>query len=195
MGVELNLRYSNEADTDRETAALQALLEVPVTELGMRIVELSVFRGKPRKVTARKGSSPDTVRSPEAISRGSVQVRLVVYKRLIGTGGSIGTDDCSKAHRAITPLLETEFPGVDLSIEVSSPGINRSIKDGVELACYKGRGVRFWRTDITDWTAGILENAGSQAITIKTKEGTIRLDYEIIAKAKLDPSQEDYIGH
>ena len=165
------MRYSN-GDEQDETAALRASLQTLVKDLGMALVELSVYRGK-----ARKGSP------------GSAQIKAVVYKQ------TVGIDDCSRTHRAMTPLLEEAFPGLDLSVEVSSPGINRQIKDGVELACYTNRGVRLWRTDITDWTAGILEAADRDGIIIKGKEGTIRLDYEVIAKAKLDPSQEDYIGH
>jgi ribosome maturation factor RimP len=89
------------------------------------------------------------------------------------------------------PLLENAFPGNDISVEVSTPGINRLVKDGVELAHYRGRGVRLWRTDISDWSAGLLEAVDEQGITIKGKEGMIRLEYAIIAKAKLDPSQEE----
>jgi ribosome maturation factor RimP len=144
-------------------------LEALIKGLGMSLVEFDVFRGK-----AGKGSP------------GSVQVRIIVYKP-----GSIGINDCSRAHRAILPLLETAFPGLDLSVEVSSPGINRQIKDGAEFSCYKGRGLRCWRTDTSDWSAGILETADTQGITIKGKEGIIRLDYGVIAKAKLDPSQEE----
>jgi ribosome maturation factor RimP len=149
-------------------AVVREPLEALVKGLGMDLIELDVFRAKPRK------GSP-----------GSVRVRAVVYKP-----GAIGTDDCARAHRAIMPPLESAFPGLDLSVEVSSPGINRRIRDGLELACYKGRGVRCWRTDISDWSAGILEAADGQGITIKGKEGTIRLDYEVIAKAGLDPVQE-----
>jgi ribosome maturation factor RimP len=144
------------------TTEIRRALEAVLDGLGLRLVELTVSR-----------------------HRGSVQVRAVIYN-----GSSIGTEDCSKAHRAITPRLELAFPGQDIYIEVSSPGINRLIKDGAEFACYVNRGVRCYRTDISDWTAGILESAGENEIVLKTKEGVIKLDFEIIAKAKLDPSQE-----
>jgi ribosome maturation factor RimP len=80
-------------------------------------------------------------------------------------------------------------------VEVSTPGISRQVRDGEELALYRGRGVRLWRTDISDWSAGILETADEQGVTIQGTEGAIRLDYSVIAKARLDPSQEEYIGH
>jgi len=165
------MRYS--AQADGPAAALRESLETVVRGLGLALIELHVFQTK-----ARKGSPPN---APMA-----VQIRAVVYKP-----GSLGTDDCSRVHRAILPRLEQTFPESEFSVEVSTPGINRVVKDGVELAHYRGRGVRLWRTDISDWSAGLLETADEYGITIKGKEGTIRLDYAIVAKASLDPSQEE----
>ncbi|GBU27960.1 hypothetical protein R84B8_01514 [Treponema sp. R8-4-B8] len=142
--------------------AVRQPLEDVLKGLGLRLIELAVSR-----------------------HRESVQIRAVIYN-----GGSIGTDDCSKAHRAITPRLELAFEGQDIYLEVSSPGIDRLIKDGAEFANYKGRGVRCYRADISDWTAGILESADEEGIIIKTKEGNVRIKFDIIAKARLDPSQE-----
>jgi ribosome maturation factor RimP len=99
-------------------------------------------------------------------------------------------DDCSRAHHALLPRLELAFPGQDLYVEVSSPGIDRLIKDGAEFAFYKGRGVKCYRTDISDWSSGILESAGETGIVLRGKEGSVDIPYEVIAKAKLDSSQE-----
>jgi ribosome maturation factor RimP len=113
--------------------------------------------------------------------RESVQIRATVDK-----GGPVGTDDCSRVHRAILPRLELAFSGKDLYVEVSSPGINRLIKDGAEFPFYLGRGVRCYRTDISDWTGGVLLAADSGGITLKGKDGAVSLSYGIIAKARLD---------
>jgi ribosome maturation factor RimP len=109
----------------------------------------------------------------------------VVYK-----GGAVGVDDCSRAHHAILPRLELAFPGEDLYVEVSSPGIDRLIKDGAEFAHYLGRGIRCYRTDISDWTSGILWAADTEGVTLKGKDGMTALSFNIIAKAKLDHSVE-----
>ena len=163
------VRYSLKAEkpADGELDALESELEAKVRGLEMELVELDVFRGG-----VRKGVS-------------SVQVRAIVYRP-----GALGTGDCARAYRAMRPSLESAFPGRELSVEVSTPGINRRVRDGAELALYKGRGVRCWRTDVSDWSSGLLEEADGQGIILKGKEGTIRLDYGIIAKARLDPSQE-----
>jgi ribosome maturation factor RimP len=107
-------------------------------------------------------------------------VRLIADKP-----GNMGIDDCSALHRAALPRLEMAFPGAELYVEVSSPGINRTIRDGSEFAHYAGRGVRCFRTDISDWHEGILLSSDGEKIVIQGKDGRTELPYEIIAKAKL----------
>ena len=128
--------------------------------------------------------------------RGSVQVRVVIYN-----GNPIGTDDCSRVHRAITPRLELAFDQQDVYLEVSSPGIERLIKNGDEFRFYLGKPVRCYRTDISDWTAGVLESVDENGIVLRIKAGenptecnsaelhsdeAVKLGFNIIAKAKLD---------
>jgi ribosome maturation factor RimP len=115
-------------------------------------------------------------------------VRITVFKP--GRDGIVGVDDCAKVHRAVMPRLELAFPGADVYLEVLSPGIDRLIKDAGEFFYYTGRGVRCYRTDISDWTGGILVSADDKGIVMKTKDGEISLGYEIIAKARLSHSEE-----
>jgi ribosome maturation factor RimP len=150
--------------TPREAEPVFDSLETVVRGLGMTLIEATVSE-----------------------HRGSVQIRAAVDKG--GPEGSVspvGTDDCSRVHRAILPRLELAFPGRDLYVEVSSPGTNRLIKDGAEFRFYLGRGIRCYRTDISDWTGGILLAADSGGITLKGKGGVVSLSYGIIAKARLD---------
>jgi ribosome maturation factor RimP len=156
------VRYTAKTE-DPEISALKEPLETILRGLGLELVELTLCRRKGR------GKTP-----------GSAQVRAVIY-----SGGSIGLDECSRAHHAILPRLELVFPEQDLYVEVSSPGIDRLIKDGAEFAHYRGRGVRCYRTDISDWSEGVLESADEKGIVLKGREGIMRLEYEIIAKAKL----------
>jgi ribosome maturation factor RimP len=137
-------------------------LEPVINGLGFVLVELSVFRHK-----------------------GGVQIRAVV-----SGPNPMGLEGCSRVHHALLPRLELAFPGQDVSLEVSSPGIDRIIKDGSEFACYTGRGIRCYRTDTSDWSGGILVSADTTQVILKNKDGEMKLNYDIIAKAKLDYSQE-----
>jgi len=157
------MRQTVKNTENTEIASLRQPLEEVLDGLGFKLIELVVSR-----------------------HRGSVQIRAVIYN-----GSAVSTNDCSRVHRAITPRLELAFGGSDIYLEVSSPGIDRLIKDSAEFAYYKGRGVRCYRTDISDWTAGILEDADENGIVLKTKEGAERLEFDIIAKAKLDDGFHD----
>jgi len=138
-------------------------LEPVISGLKMSLLELSVFRQK-----ARGGASP------------GVQVRAVVM-----SGGVTGLEDCSKAHRSILPRLSLAFPEEEIHLEVSSPGIDRLIKDASEFVHYIGRGIKCYRTDISDWTEGVLLSADEEKLVLKKEEEELVLAYEIIAKAKL----------
>ena len=116
--------------------------------------------------------------------RGSVQVRVII-NRVEYESPAIGTNDCSKVHRVITPRLELAYPDRDIYLEVSSPGVDRLIKNGEEFHHYTNREVRCYRTDISDWTAGKLLAVDENGIVIKTNEEDVRLNYCIIAKARL----------
>ena len=154
-------RGSNPRDPDE---ALYHSLEPVIRGLDMSLIELCVFRRKGR------GGNP-----------GSVQVKAVVYRK-----GITGVEDCSRAHRGILPRLELAFPEQDIYLEVSSPGIDRNIKDGSEFVHFIGRGVKCYRTDISDWTAGVLCAADEKGIVLRAEEGETTLPYEIIAKARLN---------
>jgi len=156
------MRFSDKDAESQELTSLRSSLKTVLDGLKFKLIELVVSR-----------------------HRGSAQIRVVIYN-----GSSISTDDCSKVHRALMPRLELAFAEQDVYLEVSSPGIDRLIKDGAEFAFFTGRAVRCFRTDITEWTAGILESADEKGIMIKTKDGNIRLEFEIIAKAKLDSKEE-----
>jgi ribosome maturation factor RimP len=153
-----------EKDTQDPDGQLFFSLEPIVRGMGMSLIELNVFR-----IKGRKGKA------------GGVQIRAVVYR-----DGFTAVEDCTKVHRSITPRLELAFPGHDIYLEVSSPGINRLIKDGSEFVYYIGKGVNCYRTDISDWTAGILLAVDDKKIELMGEGGEISLPYEIIAKARLN---------
>jgi ribosome maturation factor RimP len=132
-------------------------------DVEMALVEFDIFHGK------RRGG------------KASVNIRAVVLKT-----GITGIEDCAKAHRIIMPRLDLAFPESDIYLEVSSPGINRLIKDGAEFAHYLGRSVSCYRTDISDWSSGILRAVDEEKIVIEGEGGETILPFDKIAKARLN---------
>lgn len=117
--------------------------------------------------------------------RGSVQLKVVLYRETV-----LGLEDCSRVHRVLQTRLETEYPDLEVYLEVSSPGIDRLIKDASEFLLYRGRGVRCYSTEKSDWVAGIVVDADSEKLVLRTKEASVELPYSTIAKARLDYSLE-----
>ena len=149
-----------EKDSKEPNAAFFNSLEPLVRGMGMALIDLSVFQGK----------------------RGGVQVKAVVMSLECG---DTSIEDCARAHRLIMPRLELAFPGKDINLEVSSPGINRLVKDGSEFSHYIGRELRCYRTDISDWTVGVLTAADGEKIVLLEDGEEKVLSYNTIAKARL----------
>jgi ribosome maturation factor RimP len=131
---------------------------------------------------AAKGLGLSLVEVSVSGTGGDVRIRLVIHKK-----GTVGIDDCTAFHRAALPELELVFPG-GFSLEVSSPGTDRRIKDGAEFASYLGESVRCYCTDVSDWVEGVLESSDGEGISLRGDRGSLRIGYGVIAKAKLGNS-------
>jgi ribosome maturation factor RimP len=154
--------YAKEKDPDAKKIVVT--LEPVVSGLGFSILELSLSR-----------------------HRGSAQLRMVLTRLPGESGGqSIGTDELGRVHRAVLPRLESALEGTDFSVECSSPGIDRAIKEGAEFAFFRGSPVRCYLPAESRWVRGILREADEQRIILENEDGDIELEYEHIAKAKLD---------
>ncbi len=102
---------------------------------------------------------------------------------------NIGVNDCSKVHHALLPKIEEILGTDDTYMELTSPGMERNIKNAAEFALFKGREVRVWDKTVTDWVGGKVVSSDEKSITlsVKDKEGNVEnktVEYENIAKAK-----------
>jgi ribosome maturation factor RimP len=145
-----------------ETIRLRDALGPVLKGLGFVLVELTVSR-----------------------SRGSCQARLIVTQAAGEKSlSSIGTEELGRLHRALLPRLELALG--DCSVELSSPGIDRVLKEGAEAAFFTGRFLRCYLPERSDWIRGRLAASDEHTIILETEDGELRLRYEDIAKAKLD---------
>ena len=70
-------------------------------------------------------------------------------------------------------------------MELTSPGIDRNIKNAAEFSLFAGRLVRVWSKKENDWTGGKIVSADEKALAMETEKGeTITVPYGEIAKAK-----------
>lgn len=120
-------------------------------------------------------------------------VELVCYKRqstwhvravITGPNG-VGINECTKVHRALLVRLEALLVSQDMYIEVTSPGLDRVLKNAYEFALFVGKSVKVWNVDISDWMQGTIVSATINSVILSIDNSNIDIKYEKINKAKL----------
>ncbi len=117
--------------------------------------------------------------------RDRLRVIIVIYRE-----SGITVDDCAAVHQAVQPRIEVLQDNRDVYLEVSSPGLDRKFRTNREFAVFTGRGARLLRADNDQWVAGIIVEAGEDAVTLENETGRETVAMELIRKARLDESQE-----
>lgn len=119
--------------------------------------------------------------------KGSVRILAVITGK--DTSAVIGVSDCSKAHHALLPRLQELLGTEDTYMELTSPGLERNIKNAAEFPLFTGRKVRVWDTETNDWVGGKIVAADTKSVTLEVtqEDGSAvqkTVSYVNIAKAK-----------
>lgn len=116
------------------------------------------------------------------------QKSLHLVKVVIHSKHGVGIDDCAKVHRVLLPRAEALLNSQDIQMEVSSPGLNRIIKDATEFQAFIGEHIKVLESSSSDWLEGELLSADSEGISLNISgEGGRRdIQYADIKKAKLN---------
>jgi ribosome maturation factor RimP len=117
--------------------------------------------------------------------KGTTRVCVVIYRQ-----GGVGVDDCANVSEMLLPRLETIEGMADVSLEVSSPGIERTLHSPSEYAIFAGRGVKVLAGGETEWQGGIIE--GIEGDMLWLRRGRERKGFAVadIRRARLDYSVE-----
>lgn len=135
---------------------LENIITPLLESLGLNLVEFSVGR-----------------------HRGDVKMNLVLYKI-----GGIGLDELTKAQKLLRPRLELEIDRGNLSVEISSPGLSRTIKSQSEYRIFAGRTIRLLVDE--DWIEGTLMGSDDLSVKIITDQEERSIPLAKIRKARLD---------
>lgn len=152
----------------------------PVVEgMGLRLVSIRIEGGKNGKVSC--------VVTPQA-------------------GRALGVDECAKVHRVLLNRMEALLETDDIAMELSSPGIERNIRNAAEFELFTGFDVRLLIRAARDkqdegkdkktgerciesvemWVKGKIGKAqGEEAVVIAEGSKEITVPYSDIAKARL----------
>ena len=104
--------------------------------------------------------------------------------------GGVTIDDCAEVHTTILPRIRITEEEQDISLEVSSPGIDRVLKTLREFSVFVGKGVRVLKASNGQWVGGIIRKLEEDTLTLVRAEEEIDIDIAEIQKAKLDDTQE-----
>ncbi len=115
----------------------------------------------------------------------TTKVQAVISNKDTASLEGIGVNDCAKVHRLLLPRLEALLQNQDIYMEVTSPGMERHIKNAAEFALFNGRDVKVWNTEISDWVSGKIINSNETNLTLNVMEEEKIIPYTNIAKAKL----------
>ena len=124
-----------------------------------------------------------------------VRLRLISSKEITlqimvaRPDGFINVDECADLSTTISALLDVEDPIIDTySLEVSSPGIDRPLTRMKDFEEFEGYYARLETVELIDGRKrfkGTLAGTNGSEIMLNVDEGTIGLEFEWLAEAKL----------
>ncbi len=103
--------------------------------------------------------------------------------------GGIEVDECAQISTAVSATLDVEDPITDpYTLEVSSPGIDRPLTRLKDFETFEGYEAKIETNDLIDGRKrfkGMLAGVEGTEVLINVEEGTIGLEFDWLADAKL----------
>lgn len=105
--------------------------------------------------------------------------------------GGATSDDLERVYDLVYLKIKSRFKG--LTLEVSTPGCTRKIKDAGEFIFFVGKTVRVYSDKVSSWIDGIITNASDKELFLSSayKEDNsetkcdMTISYDEIKKARL----------
>ncbi len=122
--------------------------------------------------------------------RGRLLVRVV-----IDSPEGVTINDCERVSRQLEALLDVEDPiPCSYTLEVSSPGLDRPLRDLEDFRRFTGRPVRVVtkeKVENQNFIVGWLRGVDGEEIILQTKKKTLRIPYNIVKRANLEVSLDE----
>jgi ribosome maturation factor RimP len=141
-------------------AGLEGEIEALLAKAGMRLLTFSVSQRK-----------------------GNVKVTATIF-----SPSGTGTEECAKASRLIEAELRRTANIQEPEIEVSSPGIDRTIRTSKEWQAFEGQQIKLLLVSENEWRSGKLGKYWGNRIDFIENDISTAIEISAIAKAKLDSS-------
>ena len=130
------------------------------------------------------------VEATTSVHQGSAAMTVVLFRE----DEEINTDDLAASYNLIYPRYSIILGERDLQLEVSSPGLQRNLKDVMEFSVFTGKDVRCYSVSDSCYIVGRIASCDGSSVTLsgyhkedKDEDGeSITLPFSDIAKAKLE---------
>ncbi|MEM6662505.1 MAG: ribosome maturation factor RimP [Pseudomonadota bacterium] len=103
--------------------------------------------------------------------------------------GTMEVEDCANLSRQLSAILDVEDPiSGEYTLEISSPGIDRPLTRLVDFDRWEGHEAKLETTELIEGRKrfkGILAGTDGDEVLIEIEEGTIGLEFDWLADAKL----------
>lgn len=119
------------------------------------------------------------------LSRNQQHVSIIIY-----SPEGVGLDNCAAVSKNLHPRLEMIEGLEDLRLEVSSPGLERVIKQRDEYRIFQGRSISICLDDGQGWRGGIISSVTDETLLFKKRGTVLEIRFDDIQKARLDYRQE-----
>lgn len=121
----------------------------------------------------------------ELLGKGKLLLRVAVDKE-----GGVTLDDCEKFSKSLGALLDVEnpIPG-PYTLEVSSPGLDRPLRNLNDFEKYKGKCARIVTTEKIEnrnFFIGRIERVENGFITLSVDNRPVIIPFDKISKARLE---------
>ena len=118
-------------------------------------------------------------------SRRARRLRVIVYRE--SGMDAYALERLTRGIQFQLPLIVDPEGGAlnDLSLEVSSPGIERTLRQPHEYAIFVGKAVRVLRDNSTAWEHAVIEHAAGDSVTLRFDATTTTMPIANIRRAQL----------
>jgi ribosome maturation factor rimP len=104
------------------------------------------------------------------------------YRIFITKQGGVNLDDCEAVSRLLSPILDVEPPvSGDYNLEVSSPGLERTLSEPRHFKASLGELVKI---QAADKISGRLIKANDETIAVQNDDGVFEIEISAIKKAR-----------
>jgi ribosome maturation factor RimP len=128
----------------------------------------------------------DLVEAHVGAAKNQSLVSVIIYRK-----DGVGIDDCAAVSRNIYPRLELIENLGNFSLEVSSPGTDRVLKNRNEYDIFLGRMVSVLTNESNEWINGIIDHVNDDSVYLNKKGDVVSIRFDTIKKTRLENSFEE----